>query len=1784
MATPESVDWGELGYKSFEDYQAFVKSIDPTGDQAVKGPGTTATLVPLKDSQLAATYSKSLRGEPVSAQPAPEAEQRPPALPKPAAPGAGPGQGPLSIPGAELQARYGVGKISGLATWFHYNPDGSKDKDDPNPVSAFGYNLDDRSLAGVAVPVDILERTFGKFTVFNHATGTYDALNTPEAQAIRERIKGTSVTVTAPDGSQHVFPIVDIQGSLAGHPGHVLDLTAGAAHAMGLTDNAQLSYELNPGAVANWAAAENKAADQSSLLALYRNKHPEDKTSLSDDELLASIGKKFYPKVPSQDFQRLARLPGGTAPVQKYLDKDRSPIERFRARFPQYADMNDQQLTQRLWDKVMSPAQKAKWYPAGGALGDFLGLGIQNFRNNFAPNPWVNQMSAFLRNVPGAIPGGAIAGKEHLEGALNTGGDIINGIAKMVGLPDVPNQIQGFMKKGWEGTVNYLGPGPFKDLYEADRAVYKRFWDWIGAAAKAEGQKPPEAGLGAAIGRGVGQAIGQAPAAVVSWGPFAEAPVASILWGTAFELAATAGEEKQRGEFSLADVGTAGFTRALQGMIFHSPAGKIATGFMMAAAGTGTQDAKNWLEAKVPNSLDDHIAQMTLDFALAAMFKNEPHTKAVQEEFDAAKEAKLAGDVIKAREHIDRAGVLMSSAEQQKVADTVKETVQKQAGDAIPNPFKKKEAPKPKITKGYQAEISASKSWIAAERKRAAEEEEARKYPKTFIKESAASRAWIAAERAKAAKEAQGKKVAPEEPAEAPPELPKPEPEAPPEPPPVEPPPPEIEKVPQRPKEKRLAWKTIKDPLTGKFIRVEGTLKPEFRAPTEEAPPPPELPKAKPESVSSFSGPKGETWDIKYDAPNESFYVLRDGQQIARFSSEADALDFIKGSGGRAQGSPQEDLESYNFGLGDIGSMLKSIFSRDESETRDNLKNYLLSQRIRGARFSLGELGTSWLKLWSPQHLAPSAEFARHADPIAGEVTPAEHLRASIVTQNEIRRLSQQRQVRDWISQMKLEDKLRFDSRDIAKRETFWDQFSNDQLRYFTQKGTDTGNPQVDAMNRIYHQINQHWREFDMAAGNSFDLTRGLLQSLVKNSADLEDVIAQFRAAGIDPERVDPQSWNDLLDTLTNLKTTKGKPVELRTYNPERIMQARGDESSRMARKGEVIARGADAGYILDSDSASDWAKAHWPRVYGGGGEPYWMEPSAFATYQNAFYPSRFEAGGAGLRILGTPFRLANQLKQKTLGLKLWSPAFHAVNVIKADLAGRWTVALGRWNTRGGSSGDLFGEFLNTLTGGLKGIAETTRGQDKVYEYLRGDRDVGWHDLNDSERTQVTYLHQAGIGVRISQEREAQFLPWKSAHSANKLLNDAYNIVGNWAGIKKWIFGEMIPHLKVAGALREIKALLDSNPALSDPKNENVLNQHLLKIGDAIDTRYSEANWDNIFWDKTLKQAVISTYLAAGWDLGFYRMNAGAIHDLTTNMSRLDQVTKALRQESGMPEPRSRRLTNRVIFAAQYNFISALQNALITAAFTGGVKSAMDLFYPRIGQKPDGSPERIKTPGWTDAYAQLWRHGPLQTFVANKLSPPVAAAIDLAKNMDYAGNEIYATGPIENLEDLAGRIRDVLGFAFGGVIEPMPLEATGRTDISLGVKVLGVLGLGGPAPSWTERSELENRIMDEFRRYHGGKTPRAEVEVRSLKRQYAQALSRGDDPLARSTAIQLHKADPSAKLPRIHSQTQSAAQSVFHKLPARSQVRYLTQMSKSDQAIWWRYASKDAKTLFSSGQ
>jgi len=137
----------------------------------------------------------------------------------------------------------GGGMLKGTATSFGLNYDGSYDKDD-NGIGFFGgVNTRNPKLKAVAVPVDVLETAFGKFTK-KLPDGTYAPLDTPEAQKIIQAIRSAHVEAQGLDGKIHSFPIVDIQGSLGGHPGKVLDMTPAAGRELGFNDNHSVSYQI----------------------------------------------------------------------------------------------------------------------------------------------------------------------------------------------------------------------------------------------------------------------------------------------------------------------------------------------------------------------------------------------------------------------------------------------------------------------------------------------------------------------------------------------------------------------------------------------------------------------------------------------------------------------------------------------------------------------------------------------------------------------------------------------------------------------------------------------------------------------------------------------------------------------------------------------------------------------------------------------------------------------------------------------------------------------------------------------------------------------------------------------------------------------------------------------------------------------------------------------------------------------------------------------------------------------------------------------------------------------------------------------------------------------------------------------------------------------------------------------------------------------------------------------------------------------------------------------------
>jgi hypothetical protein len=149
------------------------------------------------------------------------------------------GSGPVAVASQQQQPT----KLEGMSTVFHWNYDGSRDQQDPGSYGFFGHNLDDKGLVGVAVPVDVLEKKFGHFAQPT-PDGHYTPVDTPEAKAIMQKIQSAHVELPDANGQIHQFPIVDIQGSLARHPGHVLDMTLAATKEMGFNDNHHVRYQI----------------------------------------------------------------------------------------------------------------------------------------------------------------------------------------------------------------------------------------------------------------------------------------------------------------------------------------------------------------------------------------------------------------------------------------------------------------------------------------------------------------------------------------------------------------------------------------------------------------------------------------------------------------------------------------------------------------------------------------------------------------------------------------------------------------------------------------------------------------------------------------------------------------------------------------------------------------------------------------------------------------------------------------------------------------------------------------------------------------------------------------------------------------------------------------------------------------------------------------------------------------------------------------------------------------------------------------------------------------------------------------------------------------------------------------------------------------------------------------------------------------------------------------------------------------------------------------------------
>ena len=469
--------------------------------------------------------------------------------------------------------------IYGRSTIFHYNYDGSRDKEDPGSSGFFGNNLDDKNLAGVAVPVDILESLYGKFTKSN-PDGSYSQLDTPEGKDAIERIKHSHVTVTTPAGEKVDLPIVDIQGSYK-HWHRAIDLTYGAAAKIGVKDDSYLGYTISGGDGTPMTLGKD-FSDHAPLTEM-RRKGGDKFTNVTDQALLDNAHEKLAPAMPKDKFEEAMRSPDGKETIQRFEAEATSPIEVIRKEFPKLSKVPDSQLVGSLYSNLVKSKDID---PQVISLGDFS--------DRMLPKPSALQSIANLVVEDSAFQRGLDRKSSAMTHQM---------AAKAWDLPAdvaaVEDKIFGSIplaKKAheWVDKNTKLG-----DYFRG----FVGYFHGIAQAQEKQGQvdenRAKQAG---GIEGKVGSIVGGAGTNMALNAPllFSGAPISQIAAvAGVYEGMTTAGEAAQKNQdnFLLQGIESGGMT-ALGLYMANSPSGRMTAGFNMWVAGTGEQTLSDWLQGK----------------------------------------------------------------------------------------------------------------------------------------------------------------------------------------------------------------------------------------------------------------------------------------------------------------------------------------------------------------------------------------------------------------------------------------------------------------------------------------------------------------------------------------------------------------------------------------------------------------------------------------------------------------------------------------------------------------------------------------------------------------------------------------------------------------------------------------------------------------------------------------------------------------------------------------------------------------------------------------------------------------------------------------------------------------------------------------------------------------------------------------------------------------------------------------------------------------------------------
>jgi hypothetical protein len=300
------------------------------------------------------------------------------------------------------------------------------------------------------------------------------------------------------------------------------------------------------------------------------------------------------------------------------------------------------------------------------------------------------------------------------------------------------------------------------------------------------------------------------------------------------------------------------------------------------------------------------------------------------------------------------------------------------------------------------------------------------------------------------------------------------------------------------------------------------------------------------------------------------------------------------------------------------------------------------------------------------------------------------------------------------------------------------------------------------------------------------------------------------------------------------------------------------------------------------------------------------------------------------------------------------------------------------------------------------------------------------------------------------------------------------------------LFEHYIPNLKLGFFMREY-ALAKREYADRLNSGEMTLHEIARRTVDSVENRFGEMNFDNMFWDRTLKTALQMTFRSVTWKLGNLRANVGAITGEAAEIKRAIQ-----KRELPLLHANTAWLLGMMLW-------TGVMGSLIHRTFSGKwPESIKDVVYPLIG------PIRVSLPTYFRDMVHAW-HDP-KGYVTSSMAGWIGNIIAVLRNKDFYSNEVWSPDDPLPQKTLDGLLK----------LFPLPFWASSATaaaaEGTTGWQTL-TGNLGFPkAPKYIEQTPAEQLAYKymEGERKQGARTT-IEKQKSQLKSNIRRAFRAGTD-------------------------------------------------------------------------